>query len=56
MKSVADILFKPTSRVLIGLLELHTGILHAPARQLGSWSLVRALRSSARNFAFGCGF
>jgi len=56
MKPVADILFKPTSRALIGLSALHTGFLHAPARQSQSLSLVRALRSSADDFAFGCGF
>ena len=46
MKSVADILFKPTSTALIGLSALHTGFLHAPARRAQSLSLVRALRSS----------
>ena len=52
MKPVADILFKPRFRALIGLSALHRGILRAPARQLQGLSLVRALRSSAGDFCF----
>ena len=52
MKPAADILFKPRYSSLIGRSALHKAIIHAPARHLRSLLLVRALRSSAGDFAF----